>query len=61
MNHVIHLGITAENPNLIAGERFNFALKSFILYALPLGRILPNQNETETHSNQKECVQLEGV
>ena len=61
MSEVIHSGITAENPNLIEGERFNFALKSFILYALTLGGTLPSQNETKAHSVRKDCAQLESV
>ena len=66
MNHVIHSGITAENPDLeskviFAGEKFNLAFKDFLLYAPTLGGTLPGQNETEAHSNQKECVRLEGV
>ena len=47
------------NPNI--KSKVVFAEKGFLLYAPTLGGTLLSQNETEAHSNLKECVQSESV
>ena len=64
MDQFIRLGTTAEDTNLksnifFARERFNLALKALSLYGFSLGRILPDESETEAHSSRRDCASLE--